>query len=133
MKNIPQIKKEQEDKMSELLKQCGVFFAFSNSQFQENKTPLEEGEKYVSIGSGGYAPKSKVLDFHNGLDDINNWYKSEIKANKARKALIEYELANHEAYYTGDISDTLSSLGSDYTYTEVRDVYRRNLSLHFND
>lgn len=133
MKSIPQIKKEQEDKMSELFKQCGVFFAFSNEQFTENKTPLAEGEKYVSIGAGGYLPKRQILNFHNGMDDINAWYKAEIKANKARKAYIEYELANHEAYYTGDVSDTLRALGNDYTREEVREVYNRNLKLHLND
>lgn len=124
MKTIPQIKKEQEDKMSELFKQCGVFFAFSNSQFTENKTPLTEGDKYVSIGGGGYCPKSKAESLYEGFDVNDKWYKAEIKANKARKAHILYELDNHEAYYTGDIQSTIDCLGEDYSREEVLSVFR---------
>ena len=43
---------------------------------------------------------------------------------KTRKQEIAYELANHEAYYTGDISDTMEALGKDYTEAEVLEVYR---------
>jgi hypothetical protein len=124
MKTISEIKKEQEDKMSVLFKECGVFFAFSNSQFQENKTPLAEGDKYVSIGGGGYCPKSKAKTLLDGFDINEAWYKAEIKANKARKSHILYELDNHEAYYTHDIQSTLDALGEDYTREEVLKVFR---------
>lgn len=124
MKTIPEIKHEQETKLSELFKLCGVFFAFSNNQFDENKTHLQEGEKYVSIGAGGYLPKGKAKLFADGIDDLDKWYKAEIKANKARKAHILYELNNHEAYYTHDIESTLECLGEDYTREEVLKVFR---------
>lgn len=133
MKPIQQIKKEQEDKMSELFKQCGVFFAFSNSQFTENKTALEDGDKYVSIGGGGYCPKSKIQAVSGGFEAIEKWYKAEIKANIARKSHIEYELANHEAYYTGCIDSTCEALGDYYTREEVSAVYYKNVKLHIND
>ena len=101
-----------------------MFFAFSTEQFHENKTPLKEGEKYVSIGMGGYMPKGNVQQYLDGSKTIEKWYKAEIKACKgARRANIAYELNNHEAYYTGDISDTLRSLGRDYTRAEVLKVY----------
>jgi len=49
---------------------------------------------------------------------------AEIKATKgARRANVAYELRNHEAYYTGDITDTLRALGSGYTRKEVLAVY----------
>ena len=124
MKTIPQIKQEQENKMTELFRLNGVFFAFSNTQFDENKTTLEEGDKYVSIRSGGYAPKSKAAAFWTGMDNLDKWYKAEIKANKARKAHILYELNNHEAYYTGCIESTLECLGEDYSEAEVLAVFR---------
>lgn len=124
IKTITDIKKEQEDKISQLFKDCSVFFAFSNEQFEQNKTPLQEGEKYVSAGAGGYMPKGQVDNYLNGMDAINKWYKAEIKATKgARRANIAYELGNHEAYYTGDVSSTLDALGSDYTRAEVAKVY----------
>ena len=124
LKSIGEIKKEREDKQSELFASCGLFWAFSNEQFATNKTPLKEGEKYVSIGMGGYLPKGNLDTFLNGMESLKKWYKAEIKANKgARRANIAYELSNHEAYYTGEIEATCSALGSDYTRKEVWAVY----------
>lgn len=133
MKTITEIKAEQENKVTDLIKECLMFFAFSNEQFAANKTPLAEGDKYTTIGGGAYLPKSKVPVYIAGTEAIDKWYKDEIKINNARKALIEYELANHEAYYTGSIEDTLSSLGDDYTFSEVKAVYNQNLRAHIND
>jgi len=124
MKTIPQIKKEQEDKVSQLIKECRVFFAFSNDQFNANKTELAEGDKYISMGAGGYLPKSYAQAWLDGMENLDKWYKAEIKANKARKAHILYELDNHEAYYTGDIQSTLDCLGEDYSEAEVLAVFR---------
>lgn len=124
MKTLEQIKKEQETKVSQLFKEVRLFWAFSNQQFEENKTPLKEGEKYVSIGSGGYLPKTEVDNFTKGMASINKWYKEETSiSKKMRRTLIAYELSNHEAYYTGDISDTMLALGSGYTKKEVWKVW----------
>lgn len=101
-----------------------MFFAFSNEQFATNKTALKEGEKYLSLGAGAYMPKGNYPVWEQGMKDINKWYKAEIKAGKMRKEAIAYELANHEAYYTGEIEATLKALGGDYTEKEVREVYR---------
>ncbi len=125
--DIQDLKTAKEQKVSLLLKDCKVFFAFSNQQFEENKTPLEEGEKYVSIGAGGYMPKSQKENFNNGMDLIHNWYKGETKNNKLRKENILYELNNHEAFYTMSIDTTLEVLGSEYTRKEVFSVYSREL------
>lgn len=37
MKTIQQTKKEQEDKLSKILDDLGIFFAFSQDQFNEKK------------------------------------------------------------------------------------------------
>lgn len=121
---LTEIKVQKENKVSELIKDCSMFFAFSNEQFTENKTPLAEGEKYVSLGAGAYMPKGKVDAYLNGIKAIDKWYKGVIKASKVRRENIIYELANHEAWYTNDIEDTLSALGSDYTASEVMEVFR---------
>jgi len=126
MKSIGEIKQDKENSISELLKTCSVFFAFSEQQFKENKTPLQEGEKYCSIGAGGYCPKSKAKQLADGFEAIDKAYKEAIKANKAREANILYELQNHEAFYTGSIEATLDALGEDYTKEEVTAVYRKN-------
>lgn len=129
MQTISELKQQREDKQSELFKECGLFFAFSPSQFQENKTPLQESEKYLSIGGGGYLPKNNFDKFDKGMDLIQAWFKSQVKNNKARRQYIAYELANHEAYYTGCITDTLEALGEEYTREEVKQVYREELKL----
>lgn len=103
-----------------------MFFAFSNEQFAENKTPLKEGEKYVSLGAGAYLPKGSVDKYISGIKEIEKWYKTTIKENKVRSENILYELCNHEAFYTCDIEDTLLALGSDYTQDEVQAVYNAN-------
>ena len=123
MKTLTEIKAEKQSKFSALLDECLVFFAFSDEQFQEGKTPLKEGEKYVAMGSGGYMPKGKVKQYLEGSEAIDKWYKEAIKERKLRKENIAYELSNHEAYYTNDISDTLEALGSDYTAGEVKEVF----------
>ena len=133
MKAILNLKKEQETKVSELLKKCFVFFAFSNEQFEKNKTPLKDGEKYTSIGGGGgYLPKGQVENFLNGMKIIEKWYKEEIRKNKNREENIKYELANHEAYYTGTIYQTLEALGEGYTYEEVWKIYKHERRHNIN-
>lgn len=120
------IQAEQSKKVDQLINDCQLFFAFNDEQFAEgkDKTPLAEGDKFVSIGSGGYLPKSKGKAFLDGMDAIDAWFKGATKDEKIRKQHIAYELENHEAYYTGDIQDTLDALGSSYTEEEVLAVYR---------
>lgn len=124
--NLQELKKQKEDKVTQLIKDVRMFFAFSTEQFQENKTQKEEGEKYVHIGAGAYLPKSQVENYISGIENINKWYKTTIKGNRLRKQEIAYQLNNYECYYTGDISDALEALGSDYTQAEVKAVYKEN-------
>ncbi|HEY5510605.1 MAG TPA: hypothetical protein VIK10_06215 [Prolixibacteraceae bacterium] len=124
MKNYQEIRKQAEEKRSELFKECRLFFAFSNSQFQENKTPLAEGEKYVSIGAGGYLPKSEVNNFSDGLSRIKKWESSEIKRAKLEETEILYELENHECFYTGEIEPVVELFAGKYTEAQIRKVYR---------
>jgi len=121
--NITDLKVEKQNKVDALITSCKVFFAFSNEQFTSNMPTLEEGDKIVSMGAGGYLPKSQVQNWIDGMDAIGKWYKGATKSIKLRKQNIAYELSNHEAYYTGDISDTLDALGEDYTRAEVLEVF----------
>lgn len=135
MTSISSLKNEQQKKVNELITNCNVFFAFSNEQFSEGmkKNPLTDGDKYVSIGAGGYMPKSKVKDFSEGMKAINKWFKSATKDAKTRQQNIAYELANHEAYYTGEIDATLEALGDDYTYDEVKEVFNKERAKHMKN
>ena len=87
--NITEAKKAKSEMMSELFKKCGVFFAFSNQQFEENKTPLLEGEKYISLPGGGYVPGRFKEMFLAGMDEIKK-----VKATKPAPAV--YDVAEFE-------------------------------------
>lgn len=113
---------------NEAFTDCGVFWAFSNEQFAagQARTVLAEGDKLVSIGAGGYMPKSKVAELKATLKAIDREHAATVKANKAaREAHIAYELHNHEATYTGDLTDTMEALGKGYTRAEVLKVYTK--------
>jgi hypothetical protein len=120
------IKQEVENRYSELFKDCGVFWAFSREQFEEGKTPLQEGEKYVSIGAGGYMPKHNHEKLSEGMKEIDAWQKEAMKSAKAEEAIL-YELNNHEAFYTGTIEDAMAVLGDlGYTEDQVKAVYHKH-------
>ncbi len=126
MKSLGEIKLTKENQINDLIKSCLMFFAFSNEQFQENKTPLAEGEKYVSLGAGAYMPKSKLIVYQTGIKEIEKNYRKEIKESKQQDADILYELKNHETIYTGDIDEFLEIFGDRYTREEVKKVFNEN-------
>jgi len=125
-----EIKHEEGERVGELSTRVGLFWAFSNEQFEKNKTPLQEGDKYVSIGAGGFVPRSQVDTFIQGMKDIETWKKEEVKKNKAeQERTILYELNNYECFYTGDIEpalEVLKPLG--FTRKQVQTVYRANVN-----
>lgn len=133
MKEIWKIKQERELKQSALFTATGLFWAFSNEQFEKNKTPLEPGDKYVRLPHGGFLPKSNLDTMLSGMEEINAWFKAAVNENKeTRRALIAYELNNHEAYYTGSIDSACDALGPDFTPAEVRKVYNQEQGINFD-
>jgi len=131
MKSIGELKKERQSKNTELFNKVGLFFAFSDKQFEEGKTTLKEGDKYVSIGGGGYLPKSNVDELLNGLEAIKSWYNSEVKKNKAEEKEIAYELNNHECFYTNDLSDVYQIFEGTYTKEQINKVFCREAKKAF--
>lgn len=119
-----ELKKQYQDKLSELSNKVGLFWAFNREQFNEGMkaNPSATG-KYTSIGMGGYLPSGNVKDFASGMKTLDNWFKNEKKRVKKEEAIV-YELHNHEACYSGDITSALDVLKDLYTEEEVRAVYR---------
>lgn len=110
-----------QEKQTALFNATGVFFAFSTKQFNEGK---KEGVNYVALDGGAICPEDNVEKFINGLDNI---YKEgiiqDLKEN-GKAQVIERELYNHEAFYTGDWSSTYDSLeGYGITKDEVATVF----------
>lgn len=55
---LQEVQRAKQIAIDELFDNLGVFFAFSNQQFEESKTPLAEGDKYVQFANGSFVPKS---------------------------------------------------------------------------
>ena len=117
------VKKEKEKLFDQAMEKYGVFFAFSNEQFQKNKTPLKEGDKYLDLGSGTFIPKSNYEAFDKEIDEIDATINKKIKANKLEEKEILYELENHEAFYTYDISDVVDLFEDKYTEERIKMVF----------
>ena len=99
-------------------------FAFSEEQFSEmmakwNLKP-EDTDKIYSIGGGGYVRKSDADAFHELVERHAQEREVAQKENKDDYLyhMFNYELANHEYSYTGDLDDTLDAL--DLTYEEIK-------------
>ena len=91
-------------------------FAFSDKQFKEmmEKWGLrpDETDKIYSIGAGGFVRKSDADAFHEMVERHERELKNAREENKDDYLfnMFDYELANHEFGYTGDVTDTLDAL-----------------------
>lgn len=126
---IAELKTEHQNRMSQLFKECSVFFAFSDDQFKKAAQPLPDGDVYVGIGAGGYLPKSKASAFTQGYKELAAWFEESKKAmcrdKKVRRQVILSALYNHECFYTNDIDDAMIELGTGFTRKEVAAVFRK--------
>ena len=112
-----------ETKHTELLNNTGAFFAFSTEQFNDKKKP---DTKYVNCKHGLICPKGQVDNLLDGLSIIHEEAIKEDLAENGIKAIIKRELYNYECFYTGDISDAVSTLKAyDITEDQVQDMYRK--------
>jgi hypothetical protein len=130
MAKYTDIKDEHAKRYAKLFDKCHVFWAFSDEQMKEGKAknPIKEGEKYVSIGSGGFMPKSNFDELQAGLTAIKKWKAQAMKEVKAEEAIL-YELNNYEAFYSGEIDDVIDALDGKYTAEEIRKVYKKYQTL----
>ncbi len=120
-----EIQKEKESKISQLIKDCRMFFAFSAEQFHENKTGLQEGEKYLSLGAGAYLPKFQLYNWEKGIKNIENWKKQEVKRGKLNEQEILYELSNHEVFYSWDFNTVNEIFADKYTPEQIKKVFKK--------
>ncbi len=94
-------------KQTELFNQYGVFFAFSNEQFEKGK---KEGVIYSQLGAGMLCPKDNVKAFcadHERV--VAEVIAEDIRVN-GKDAIIRRELYNYECFYTGDIDDCVEAV-----------------------
>jgi hypothetical protein len=113
-----------EAKQTELFNKTGTIFAFSQKQFEEGR---KDNVKYVNLGQGMLTEKPFVEEVINGLDKIyKDAIQEDLKENGIDKIILR-ELENHEAFYVGNIEDTVHKL-EDYPFTEddIRNIYLKN-------
>lgn len=113
----------------DLFKSCHVFWAFSDNQFREgaDKNPLTKGEKYISIGAGGYMPKHHYQTLIDRMASIKEQRMIRMRQVKAEQA-IAYELSNHECEVTHNLEPVISLFEGVYTPTEIREVFATTIS-----
>lgn len=112
---------------TELFKKYGAFFAFSDSQFDEQK---KEGVVYVSLKFGLIAPKKNANKVMRGVIECGEkGRKADIEEN-GKEGVIKRELANHECYYTLNVDNCLKVLSKyDITSQEVAKIFQEQLLL----
>ena len=113
--------------ISKALDKAQAFFAFSDKQVEEGKAKqgLTDDIKLVSLRMGMICPQdtSKQL-----IKEINKAYKDgiaqDIKEN-GKDAIIKRELYNHEAFYTGEIDQTVDALEAyKFSAGDILDIYK---------
>lgn len=108
IKDFNKAKKEYDEKYNKEFNKTGVFWAFNNEQFEENKTHKNAPDnEYLSIGLGGYIHKSNKEKLDNFYKVIAPKLKKEFSNSIDIYDLIDYELVNYECYYTYDYSDVI--------------------------
>lgn len=113
-----------EEKQTALFNKTGTIFAFSQKQFEEGR---KDDVKYVNLGQGMLTEKPNVEEVINGLDKIyKDSIKQDMKENGKDKVILR-ELLNHEAFYVGNIEDTIHKL-EDYPITEddISQIFQKN-------
>lgn len=109
-----------------LFKQLGAFFAFSQSQFDEKR---KEGVEYISLSCGMIVPKDNAKALVTGLSEINAKGVAQDLAENGREAIIRRELHNYECFYVGSVTDAAEALQAyDISLDEVKAVYRAMLA-----
>ncbi len=112
------------DAMTAVYDKYGVFFAFSDKQYNDKAV---DGVEYVSGGAGMVVPKEHATavntELNAAIDTHQAWKLETMGMNK----IILDELHNHEAFYTYEIDDTVDALdGYGFTAADVQKVFNDN-------
>ena len=114
-----------EQRISEVLKKYDAFWAYSKEQFEANK---KEGVEYGILPGNLICRKGQGGNLVDEMDKVTKEAGKEWIETYGKEACINYELSNHECYYSYDYEDAynaLSHLG--ITEEEVREVFYNNL------
>lgn len=109
------IYKTMKDQHQEEVNNFPMFFAFSNKQFEEGMKKIElspsDTDKIYNLGGGGYYKKTDSEKLHVMFNNHSEEMKKAMTNEKFVYDMFDYELGNHEYNYTGEVEQTLDSLG----------------------
>lgn len=115
-------KKYLDEAQSKLFDKYGVFFAFSNEQYEESAKP---GVEYVTPGMGMICPKEHVKTVITELGEIHKKAREMDMQQNSRRDIIHRELANFECQISGDVDDAVDALENyGITREEVEEEYK---------
>ena len=130
MRTYKEIKKEHSDTYSEIMDECGVFWAFSTEQLKAGikKIGITKENKMVSIGAGGYMPSKNLNKFFKLTKQADTKQKKELKTlrREEKKKAILYELNNHECFYSCSIEPVVNLFKGIYAAKAILRVYNDN-------
>jgi len=110
------------DRQTIAFDEAGAFFAFGNEQFNKAKV---EGVEYTQLMGGLICPLDKAKQLLLTLCEIHTDSIAQDIAENGLVKIIKRELNNHEAYYTGDTTDTAEALDAYMiTPSQVQAVFR---------
>ena len=112
-----------QEQQSQLFKEFGVFFAFGDKQFKEQR---QEGVDYCTVLSAGdCVPVQHGSEFAKRLSALHKEARDKALREKGIDRIIEEELVNQETFYTGDIAPVVEALAYyEVTEKQVTQVYR---------
>lgn len=110
---------EFKEKRRKEINELPIIFAFSDEQLEEGlkKKGLEPSE-LTFIGNSGYIETKELPLFLETLERHKTELEEALKNEDFVFQMFREELANHEYSYTGDVRETLESLG--FTFEEVQ-------------
>ncbi|MFV0331941.1 MAG: hypothetical protein ACK5KL_19290 [Dysgonomonas sp.] len=121
MKTISEIKEAHQNKLSKLFESLGIFFAFSKEQFEQSR---KEGVVYADGGYGMIIPKDNVQEYLQRVQELAKEVETEYAENIPLDDYIEYELHNHEAFYTWSTDDAFEAVKQYYPNCTSDDMKR---------
>lgn len=127
-----------EGEQSKLFDKHGVGFAFGKEQFEEyeaKQRALGYDGKFVSFMAGGLCRSTTFKDFTLEHDQLCEKRKEKYRSVFSMDDYIEYELSNHECYYTGNYWDeymmlTVKDIFPEATREDFQRVYRATINDH---
>lgn len=125
-----------EGEQSALIKELGVFFAFSDEQLKEgidkNKHLKPEGTKWSSMGAGMYMPSVNVDEFIARQDKLVKLGIAKDLKENGRSGVLQRELGNYEIGLSWEGPNDLNFRDGikDYGFTEeeIMSEYKKHMA-----